>query len=360
MAVLAAVLVVVLSLIATAFYSYVDRESPIDALALSFPGPFPKLEGVYASNTLLQNVEKLGTGKVLQPEDFVLDPTGKFLYVGTSDGWIKKVYLKDGAVEDWKRVGGRPLGLALGNDGEVIVCEPAQGLLKVTDDGVEVLATEAEGTKFRFTDAAAVGKDGLIYFTDASSKYELKDFMLDALEGRANGRIMVYNPADKSTKVLLKDLYFANGIALSKDEEFFIFAETSLARLLKYYLKGEKKGTTEVINDKLPGLPDNLHYNYDKGVLYVGILSQRDAILDLFWKTPYLKKLAALFPSILAATNGSPKTARVLVIDEDGNPLKMYQDPTGKAVGFVTAALEVDGYLYVGGLRDDFVGRIPV
>ena len=131
MAVLAAVLVVVLSLIATAFYSYVDRESPIDALALSFPGPFPKLEGVYASNTLLQNVEKLGTGKVLQPEDFVLDPTGKFLYVGTSDGWIKKVYLKDGAVEDWKRVGGRPLGLALGNDGEVIVCEPAQGLLKV-------------------------------------------------------------------------------------------------------------------------------------------------------------------------------------------------------------------------------------
>lgn len=133
MAMLAAVLVVVLALVATAFYSYVENESPIDAAALSFGAPPPKLEGVYARNTLLQRVEKLGTGKVLQPEDLVLDPTGKFLYVGTSDGWIKKVYLKDGSVEDWKLVGGRPLGLALGSNGEVIVCETAQGLLKVRE-----------------------------------------------------------------------------------------------------------------------------------------------------------------------------------------------------------------------------------
>jgi len=287
----------------------------------------------------------------------VLDPTGRFLYVGTADGWVKKVYLKDGSVEDWQRVGGRPLGLALGNDGEVIVCDAAQGLLKVTDEGVEVLATEAEGTKFGITDAAAVSKDGLIYFTDASVKYRLENFVLDTLEGRPNGRILVYNPEDKSTNVLLRDLYFPNGIALSKNEEFLIFAETSMARLVKYHLR---EGRSEVINDALPGFPDNVHYNHERGLLYVGIVGQRDLVTDWLWRTPFPKKLLALVPATQAAADSSSQTARVLAVDEDGRPVKMYQDPRGKAVGFITTGLEVDGFLYVSGLRDDFVGRIPV
>jgi sugar lactone lactonase YvrE len=225
---------------------------------------------------------------------------------------------------------------------------------------VEVLATEADGTKLLVTDGAAVSKDGLVYFTDASVKFPLGAFLLDSLEGRPNGRILVYNPAENSTTVLLKDLYFPNGIALSKDEEFFIFSESTLARLLKYYLRGEKKGTVEVINDKLPGFPDNVHYNQEKGILYVGVVGQRDAIAGLLWKTPILKKLLALFPALLAAADSAAKTARVVAVDENGNPLKMYQDPTGKEVGFVTAGIEADGYLYLSSLRDDFVGRIPV
>lgn len=205
-----------------------------------------------------------------------------------------------------------------------------------------------------------MARDGLIYFTDASVKYKLEAFMLDSLEGRPNGRILVYNPEQNSTKVLLKDSYFPNGIALSRDEDFLIFTETVMARLVKYYLKGEKKGTTEVINENLPGFPDNIHYNYKKGILYVGIVGQRDGLTDLLWKTPFLKKLLPLFPSVLAAMDVTRKMARVVVVDESGNPLKTYQDPTGKVVGFVTGGVEVDGYLYVGSLRDDFVGRIPV
>lgn len=232
--------------------------------------------------------------------------------------------------------------------------------MQITEEGVEVLATEANGTKFLMPDGAAVAKDGLIYFTDASMKFNLENFMHDSLEGRPNGRLLVYNPVDKSTRVLLKELYMANGIALSKDETFLIYAETTVGRLSKYYLKGEKKGTTEIFNDKLPGFPDNLHYNYDKGILYVGIVGHRDAVIDLVWKLPFVKKVLAVFPSIQGLVDASPKMARVVAVDENGNPLKMYQDPTGKVVGFVTNGVEVDGYLYVGGLRDDFVGRVPV
>lgn len=232
--------------------------------------------------------------------------------------------------------------------------------MQVTEEGVEVLATEVDGTKFLLPDEVAVAKDGLLYFTDCSTKFKMENFIYDQLEGRPNGRILVYKPEDKSTEVLVKDLYFPNGIVLSKDEEFLIFAETSIARLSKYYLKGEKKGTKEIINEELPGFPDNIHYNYEKGILYVAIMAQRDALVDLLWKLPFAKKVFALYPSIQATVDTSRKMARVLATDENGKPLKMYQDPTGKVVGFVTAATEVDGYLYVGGLRDDFIARVPV
>jgi len=232
--------------------------------------------------------------------------------------------------------------------------------LQVTEEGVEVLASEVDGTKFLLADGVAVAKDGLIYFTDASTKFTLENFMHDHLEGRPNGRILVYNPVDKSTKVLLKDLQFPNGIALSKGEEFLIFSETTIASLSKYYLKGEKKGTKEIINEELPGFPDNIHYNYEKGILYVGIVAQRDATVDLLWKLPFVKKVLTFFPSIQTIVDASWRMARVLAVDENGKPLKMYQDPTGKVVGFVTGAVEVDGYLYVGGLRDEFIARVPV
>ncbi|XP_024391436.1 protein STRICTOSIDINE SYNTHASE-LIKE 4 isoform X2 [Physcomitrium patens] len=359
MVVLASVLVLVLALIAAAFYSYVDRKSPIDAVPIIL-APFPKAEGVYAPNTLLQSVEKLGTGKLLQPEDIIVDPSGKFLYVSTSDGWIKKLYLADGSVEDWKHVGGRPLGLAVGNDGEVLVCEPSTGLLKVTDEGVEVLVTEVEGTKLNFVDAVAVAKDGLIYFTDASTKYPLDDFVLDNLESRPHGRLLVYNPEDKTSRILRKDLYMANGITLSKDDEYLVFAETVAARISKYYLKGNKKGSIEIINENLPGFPDNVHYDSERELLYIGIVGQRDAALDVFLKTPWLKKFVALYESVRGAVDNSNKMGRVLVIDNNGTPVKSYQDPTGKVVGFTTGGVEVDGYVYVGGLRDDYVGRVKL
>lgn len=63
----------------------------------------------------------------------VISLTGNFLYTGTADGWIKKMRLSGGDVEDWKYVGGRTLGIAVGNDGEVLVCEPSRGLLKVRE-----------------------------------------------------------------------------------------------------------------------------------------------------------------------------------------------------------------------------------
>ena len=97
----------------------------------------------------------------------------------------------------------------------------------MTADGVvELLTDEAEGQKFKTTDAVDVAHNGIIYFSDASHKYRLSKFIYDILEGRPNGRLLSYDPATKTTKVLVRDLYFANGVMVTPDQNYVIFCET--------------------------------------------------------------------------------------------------------------------------------------
>lgn len=97
---------------------------------------------------------------------------------------------------------------------------------------MELLTDEAEGVKIKFADAVDVAKDGMIYFTDASYKYSYNDFIWDVLEGKPHGRLLSYDPTTKETKVLVSDLYFANGVAVSPDQSFVIFCETVMYDVL--------------------------------------------------------------------------------------------------------------------------------
>jgi hypothetical protein len=40
--------------------------------------------------------------------------------------------------------------------------------------------------------------------------------------------------------LLLQGFYYANGVALSPDEDFLVMCETDRVRVLKYWLKGPK------------------------------------------------------------------------------------------------------------------------
>nr|GFA90252.1 protein strictosidine synthase-like 5-like [Tanacetum cinerariifolium] len=132
--------------------------------------------------------------------------------------------MNDLGVEDWVNTGGRPLGLTLGYSGELYVADAYKGILKITEDKeIEVLTNEAEGIKFGIADAVTVTKDGILYFTDASWKYDLHNCALDIFEGRPYGRLMSYDPSTKQTKVLARDLYFANGVEISPDQDFVVF-----------------------------------------------------------------------------------------------------------------------------------------
>jgi sugar lactone lactonase YvrE len=166
--------------------SFLLTPSPVDSKAWSPPSP-PPLTGPIAPNERLRLADLLARGQVYGPEDTAVSEDG-VLYTGTQDGYIVRVF-PDGRVENWLSTDGRPLGMVFDKQGNLIVADSWRGLLSITPEGeITVLAREAEGTLFRFTDDVDIADDGRIYFTDASSKFRQPEYLLDLLEMRPHGQ----------------------------------------------------------------------------------------------------------------------------------------------------------------------------
>lgn len=328
--------------------------SPIEPVAYEPPAA-PPLEGVLAPNDRLKEAELLVVGKVDGPEDVEVDAAGR-ITTGTADGRVLTIE-PDGTIRTLANTGGRPVGIATAPDGQLIVADANKGLLSIdpADGKITTLSTSADDVPFKLVDDVAVASDGTIYFSDASSKYNHDQILFDLLEGRPHGRLLRYDPATKETTVLLDDLHFANGVALSKNEDFLLVNETYRFRTIRYWLKGEQYGTSEVFLDNLPGYPDNITSN-GAGTFWLALFTVRNPQADSLAPKPFMKSVLAKLPSFLW-----PKPQRyafVIKLDESGKILDSLQDPSGKHLYEVTSAFERDGYLYLGSLHNDRIGKI--
>ncbi|KAK1440531.1 hypothetical protein QVD17_06359 [Tagetes erecta] len=346
---LSAVATVAISLLLVQFNTLDAVPYPSDELTQRPIFAFPR-----TNPRVLHGSEKIGEGQLLGPEDVVYDPKLGVVYTSCVDGWVKRVRVNDSVVEEWVYTGGRPLGLAVGYSGEVYVADAFKGILKITKDGkIEALTDEAEGIKFGTTDAVAVAKNGVLYFTDASWKYDLHNFMLDILEGRPYGRFMSYDPATKETKVLARDLYYANGVEMSSGQDFVIFCETAMLRCKRYYIQGEKAGSIDVFIDRLPGMPDNIRYD-GEGNYWIAIPTELTFEWDLARKYPYIRKFIAFIDKYFQRPS-MERAAGTVAVDLDGKPIAHYYDPELK---FVTTGIKIGEHLYLGNLMKSFLIRL--
>lgn len=87
-----------------------------------------------------------------------------------------------------------------------------------------------------FADDLDVSKDGIIYFTDVGKSGTYGDIFVDVL-GEPAGRLIQYDTKTKKTKVLANGIRFANGVQLSKKEDFVVVSETGMGRVLKFVYK---------------------------------------------------------------------------------------------------------------------------
>ena len=330
--------------------------SPIGSLPW-IPSPAPALDGPYKMNELLTSAtwqwpEAVGA------EDTAADADGR-LYSGLSDGRVVRLE-PGGATTTIVQTGGRPLGLQFSKaDGLLYVCDTDKGLLAVdvAKKTFIVVTDTAEGDAFSFTNNLAIDSAGRVYFTDASSVWRKHQYTEDLLDQRPTGRVMRYDPRTKETTVLVRELSFANGVALMPDERSLIVAETGRYRLWRVWLEGDKKNLKEVLIENLPGFPDNIDVS-PRGTVWVAMASTRKRLLDIVHPHPFFKDTLASLPKAVR-----PKGVRwgfVLEVDGEGRPLRSLQDPSGNVVWSVTSARERNGVLHLGTLDDAGVATVRI
>jgi hypothetical protein len=199
-----------------------------------------------------------------------------------------------------------------------------------------------------------IAADGTIYFTDASSKFPLTDFTADILEHGPNGRFLAYDPKTKTTRTLLRDLSFANGVAVSPDQSFVLVVETAAYRIHRLWLTGPKAGQTEIFIDNLPGFPDGLSSN-GRDKFWLALVTPRDTLLDKLLPHPFLRKIVARLPKLLQP---APKRySFVLGLDPNGRVIDNLQDGSPDCYAEIANVVEHQGSLYFGTIGERTVGR---
>jgi len=224
-----------------------------------------------------------------------------------------------------------------------------------TGDGkLEMLTNEAEGVGFKLTNGVDISDEGVIYFTDASSKYNISEVTWDMMEGRPYARLMSYDPSTKQTQVLVRDLYFANGVAVSPDQQFVVFCETFMRRCKRYYIQGEKKGSVDIFIDHLPGVPDNIRYDGESGQYWIALASGNTFVVDLAQRYPVIRKAMAIVEKYVE-TPHMEKNSGLVAVDLQGKPLAHYYDPS---LSLLTAGIKIGDYLYCGFLLRPYILRL--
>ena len=320
------------------------------------PPAAPALEGQYAYNEKLKGIQRLAEGIGKGPEAVNVDAVGR-VYTGYADGRVVQFSANGASYTVWTNTGGRPLGITFGPNGGLIIADARKGLLHMGRK-LKPLVTEADGVPLGFTDDAdntILTKD--IYFTDASSKFGYGHHMDDAIEHGAHGRLLNYNVATGQTKVLMKDLHFANGVAVAPDDSFVLVNETWEYRVLRYWLKGEKAGTWDVFIDNLPGFPDNITCN-NRDRFWLALAAPRDELLDQLAGDVFKRKLISRLPGFLQP---APKRhSFVLGLDLNGAVIANLQYAGDDAYSPITSAREFGPWLYFGSLTEPAIGRIPL
>ncbi|KRF36005.1 SMP-30/gluconolactonase/LRE family protein [Nocardioides sp. Soil805] len=285
-------------------------------------------------------------------EDVVVAPDGH-VYTGTEDGSIFRLSPDGQRVERVAQTGGRPLGLELFADGDLLVCDAHRGLLvvHVADGTVETLTTQVDGVPMRFCNNAAIAGDGTIWFSDSSTRYGVEQWKDDFVQDTRTGRLLRRDP-DGTVVVVLDGLAFANGVALSIDERFVAVAETGARTVVRHWLVGPRAGERDLLVDDLPGYPDNIARGSD-GLIWVTIASPVDPLVERLQRAPLpVRKAVTMIPERLQP---KPKrTIRVQAYDDQG-ALVHDVDLDEPGYHMVTGVREHAGRVWMGSLHEPAV-----
>jgi sugar lactone lactonase YvrE len=281
------------------------------------------------------------------------------VFTGTEDGSIFRISHNGDHIErvahiEW----GRPLGLEIDLDGRLLVCDAKRGLLRIdtASGAIEPVVDHIEDKKMVFCNNAAIASDGTVWVSDSSRHYGIDHWKDDFVQNTRTGRLARLD-TDGSVHLMLDGLAFANGVALSKDEDYVAVAETGARTVVRHWITGEKAGTRDFLVQDLPGYPDNIARGSD-GLIWVTIASPRDPLVERLQKGPMaLRKLVTKIPEKLQPKPKS--TVRVQAYDDNGALVHDCDVETG-SYHMVTGVREHEGRVWMGSLNEPAVAVLEL
>jgi len=346
--------------------------APVSWTAATAPG----YVGPHAVNSKLANLKMIALGSEEGPEHIVIAKDGK-LYTTVASGNILRMNPDGSAQEVFANTGGRVLGFDFDAAGNLIAADAVKGLLAIAPDKkISVLTDKVNiqvdgktvADPIRYADAVVVAKNGKMYFSDASTRFAPASWggtfeasVLDILEQASTGRVLEFDPVSKMTRVIAKGMSFANGVALSQDEQTLFVNETGKYRVWKIVIQTNdldvnvSSPLATKLFDNLPGYPDNLMRGLD-GKIWLGFAKPRNPTVDGMAEKPFLRKLTLRLPRALWPI---PKAyGHVIAFTEDGKIVADLQDPTG-SYPETTAVTETVDKLYIQSLHAKGLGWLP-
>lgn len=148
--------------------------------------------------------------------------------------------------------------------------------------------------------------------------------------GDNTGRLLRYDPISRDVTVLLSQLVTPFGLSSNSNASFLLVSEFSAKRIQRYWLKGEKAGTSEIFKT-FQGNPNKIKRNQD-GDFWVAV----NNIKSNFSVDPQGVKIS---PS-----------GQILATVDLGNEYKQN----------ITVAQEQAGKLYVTGINITNIGRYNI
>ncbi|CAL5229353.1 g12664 [Coccomyxa viridis] len=340
---------------------------------------FGPLEGPYATNEKLKNATKLFEGQIHGSESVALARDGslwmldKYGYVWRAPEDGKGSYALE--KEPLAQLGpGRPLGFDFDKQGNLIVCNSGSGLVMLEKDSKKVVLLTSRvsaddpldpDSTIDYINDVVAASDGIIYFTDSvqgimprRNAYGFWDtmeaYMLTLFQGEPSGRLLSYNPATRKTHVVAQEFWFANGVALSKDEDFIAVVETNTQTVHKVWLTGAKAGQKEVLISKMPGFLDGITTS-STGTFWVAVVVPK---MDLvrYLSNKVVRFVVAWLPQEVKPP--VPEWGAVVEVHPDGRALQALYDSDGTHVQRISAVTEAGDRLYFGNLAGDYVSFI--
>jgi hypothetical protein len=216
----------------------------------------PSMDGAMSPNQALDHCRPIG--EPLPGADDVAEAPDGALYVSAGRQVLRLSgpgYAARAVVAEFPGAAG---GLALHPDGRLLVCVAGHGLAAVDAAGRQSWLNQAEDQPLSALTSVAAAADGTIFLSEGSRQNLAEDWCRDLMQKNHSGRLVACGPGLDGARVLLRDLPWPHGLAVSPDGRFLWLTESWSHRVCRAPIAAGGIGAVVPVIRNLPGYPARL------------------------------------------------------------------------------------------------------